>query len=332
MELTMGSSSQWRLRLAEAGIPLSALLFPLIATPPSLIWLAGLPFGLDWWKAGLMALNWAVLAGYVLFCARSSRSRTLTAIIASITIITFGLAAVSLPTSLPFFGVTRLWDDVFLSWDHAIGINHTAMLSWFASNATITNILHFLYFSTAIMVIGAAVTLIALRRHDRLHELLWLFVWTLAAVTVIAAFVPAKGLFSGLGLNEELRSALPPQSGDYHLVFVERLISGLPQTLDIAANPGVVVFPSFHFCMAFLLAWAFRGIRHLAFPSTCISALIMISIVPIGGHYVVDALASFPVLLAMLAAHRALVPQKNPVTGPDRSQSPEPEIARSGWA
>jgi membrane-associated phospholipid phosphatase len=54
---------------------------------------------------------------------------------------------------------------------------------------------------------------------------------------------------------------------------------------------GVVTFPSFHAIMALLTAYALHDIRILSPFAWLWSGLVVLSTIPIGGHYAVDLLA-----------------------------------------
>jgi membrane-associated phospholipid phosphatase len=54
---------------------------------------------------------------------------------------------------------------------------------------------------------------------------------------------------------------------------------------------GLVTFPSFHTAMALMTAAAWRDDRYLRWPMFIWNALVILSTLPIGGHYVVDVIA-----------------------------------------
>jgi hypothetical protein len=264
------------------------------------------PARLDWEKAGGVAMAWLFFVAFVTYCAVRFRLRAFPAIVGSFLVASYGLAAVSIAAALPFFDGPRLWDSEFLAMDAMLGIDHLAFFRWLATMPWAMRTLQFFYFMTLPLIMLAPVLIAALGRYDRLHEFLWLFVWTLAAVTIVAAFVPARGLFSGLGLTQEMRDLLPSTAGDFHIAFIDRLIAGQIERYDMTSNPGATVFPSFHLCMAFILAWVFRGMPVLGAISTVIAGTIVVSIVPIGGHYVVDGIASVPIVMIAAAVYRVL--------------------------
>jgi hypothetical protein len=304
----MQALNDCRRKLRDAGIPMDALLFPVLAAPPSLLWMAQTNLQLKWDVALMVAANWLLLVACTIYCAIRPGLRLLASISGSFLALLFTLAAVSLPSVLPLVLPERLWDVELRAWDAALGIDHVAFLRWLTGLPVALKVLEVFYFSTMPLMVLTPLVLMAYRRYDRLHEVLWLYVWTLAAVVAIAAFFPARGMFSGLPLPADIRALLPAAAGDYHLRLVEPLISGEATVFDIASNPGSIVFPSFHLCMAAILALAFRGIRYFNVAGIVAAVLIAVSIVPIGGHYVVDGLASIPVLAAVFAIYRRVQP------------------------
>jgi membrane-associated phospholipid phosphatase len=82
------------------------------------------------------------------------------------------------------------------------------------------------------------------------------------------------------------------------------LKDGVLDTLGIKAVEGIVAMPSFHASSAVILAWAFWTTL-LRWPFLVLNALMLVSSVPIGGHYIVDVVAGMAVaVLALWLASR----------------------------
>ena len=79
--------------------------------------------------------------------------------------------------------------------------------------------------------------------------------------------------------------------------------SGDVRTIGVTMLCGVVNFPSFHACLALMTAHACRDSR-LAVPARIWNALVIVSAIPMGGHYIVDLMAGAGVFaaLALIAA------------------------------
>jgi hypothetical protein len=291
-------------RADAAGVPLWTLVAPLPVTLLALGWMATMQVTLDWHVLSLLATSWLILAGLTLALLAVSPMRPLPALVGSFCVLLLGLAASSLPSVLGFAGPRVLWDAAFLAADRAMGIRHEDLIAVVTERPWLSALLHGVYFNTVKIIFLLPLLLCALRRYDRLHELLTLFVGSLFAIVAIAAFMPARGLFANITLDPATAAALPAYAGVFHLALVDSLLSGAPIVYNIAENPGVIVFPSFHCCMGLLVVLALRGIPVLAIAGLCAGVAIIVSTIPFGGHYVVDLVGGAAVLLAIAALSR----------------------------
>jgi membrane-associated phospholipid phosphatase len=69
---------------------------------------------------------------------------------------------------------------------------------------------------------------------------------------------------------------------------------------DAHAINGLVTVPSFHACAATLLAWGFHRTPMLRWPLLGLNGLMLLSAIPIGGHYVTDVAAGFLVAVGAI--------------------------------
>jgi membrane-associated phospholipid phosphatase len=148
-----------------------------------------------------------------------------------------------------------------------------------------------MYFPSVILLFLTALLLSILGRAERLAELCSAYGFCLAVATICSVLLPASGAFEYLGLEPVFGADLPPGSGVYHLEALHALRS----TTHLAINPfglhGLVTFPSFHTGMALMTAAAWRDDRFLKWPMFLWNGLVIVSTVPVGGHYVVDLIA-----------------------------------------
>jgi hypothetical protein len=291
-------------RADAAGVPLWTLLAPLPVTIAALIWMTTTSVTLDWPVLMGLATSWLILVGLTIALLAVSPMRLLPALLGSFSALLLAFAAASLPSVLGFAGPRLLWDGVFLAADRAIGIRHESLIAAVAERPWLSALLHGVYFNTVKVIFALPVVLCVLGRHDRLRELLTLFVGSLFVIVAIAAFMPARGLFANITLDAATAAALPAYAGVFHLELVDSLLTGASVTYNIAANPGVIVFPSFHCCMGLLVVLAMRGIPVLGPIALGLGVAIIVSTIPFGGHYVVDLAGGAAVLLAMAALMR----------------------------
>jgi membrane-associated phospholipid phosphatase len=74
--------------------------------------------------------------------------------------------------------------------------------------------------------------------------------------------------------------------------------------VELSNLDGIVTFPSFHAAAAVLLAWAASGIPFLRYPMIALNFLMLISAIPIGGHYAIDVIAGSLVAAVSIVAAR----------------------------
>ena len=70
---------------------------------------------------------------------------------------------------------------------------------------------------------------------------------------------------------------------------------------------GIITFPSFHVAAAVLLGWGFLcTLSVVRWPALALNALMLISTVVIGGHYLIDVYAGLIVAMVAIAATERL--------------------------
>ena len=74
-------------------------------------------------------------------------------------------------------------------------------------------------------------------------------------------------------------------------VSLENLRNGSHRYLDYSSLNGLITMPSFHAAAAVLLAWGYFHLKWLRWPFFALNVGMILSAVPIGGHYVVDVFA-----------------------------------------
>ena len=80
-----------------------------------------------------------------------------------------------------------------------------------------------------------------------------------------------------------------------------QLHSGTFTALNFFEMHGIVSFPSYHTIVGLILIYSARNSRYLAWPVFVLNAVLILSTMPIGGHYLADVLAGGVVFLVSLA-------------------------------
>jgi hypothetical protein len=199
-----------------------------------------------------------------------------------------------------------LIDADLAAWDQAAGIFGPSMVAWAADHPSWSHLLAIAYDSSFPVLFGLAVVLTLARRFDELWILAFVFAATIVASTSISVFLPAKGAFAFFDYPASLLDRLPSGAGVYHLGKFNYFRDAATPVVSFASLQGVVTFPSFHCCVALMTIFATKGLRGLFPISVGWNALVIVSTVPIGGHYVIDLPAGALLWLAATVAGVAM--------------------------
>lgn len=214
----------------------------------------------------------------------------------------------------------RLIDDWLTRADHAIGVNTMVFVDWTAQHPAIGGVLAFAYSSILPLLVGCIVMFALTRHTDRMWEICASFAALANLSAAISTCVPAMGAMVHAHLPAALRAQLPAGAGVFYVATVEALRSGALTAIDVRKLEGVVVFPSFHAAMALIAAHAVRGTRaRHVIRAWC--GLIILSAIPIGGHYATDLIAG-----SALWAVWCLVLRVMPCSAPAPHRTAVPEL------
>jgi membrane-associated phospholipid phosphatase len=132
-----------------------------------------------------------------------------------------------------------------------------------------------------------AVMILGLLGHStRMWRACAMFGGCLLTVSLLSGLLPAKGVF--LFLDAGTMERLPAHAGTFAFATFDLFRSGSPDHVSLSALNGVAHFPSFHTAAALILCHCCWPSRRLRVPLVAWSALVIVSTVPIGGHYLID--------------------------------------------
>ena len=277
-------------QLHACGVPVAGLALPVVNTLITLIWiqfsvLSAKPKHVFWAVAIFAAFSLVTIAA-----STFSRTRGLAAVAGTLAVVFGGFAAASFPSALGVAQGGPLWDSSFLWFDELLGFNHPALFAWFVWSPHVMHVIAGCYGLTILVVPLTCISLVILKRYDRVRELNFLFASTITIVVAVAALMPAAGLMTAVRLPTEVLMALPEEAGVYHLDLFYALRAGMPMAYGPFDNPGLIVFPSFHTCMALMIAYAFRDDPVMRWPALLYCVCTVVATVPMGSHYVADVI------------------------------------------
>ncbi|MBO6767219.1 MAG: phosphatase PAP2 family protein [Erythrobacter sp.] len=203
-----------------------------------------------------------------------------------------------------------LVDPMLARADAVIGFD---WLATFQAWETVPN----LYFSLSVIYSSLAwqpVVLLGLLAASGRIDAAWQFLtaWglSLLTATLIFPFFPAHANFVIHGIDPGDAPEILVPAGWLFAETFDSLRAGAIVLIGREHLDGLVTFPSFHTSAAILLAAGFAYLRRLAWPFAIWNALMIVSAVFVGAHYLVDVLAGIIVALGGLLAAQRLVPVK----------------------
>ncbi len=169
--------------------------------------------------------------------------------------------------------------------DRATGFDWLSFFATVNAHPAVNSVLIFAYWSTTPVVLGVLIILCCKRDIYRLGEFLAVFAVSLLCTLAIGAFVPAAGAFTQHASVGDVFSHWP-----FFRTF-QALRSDSTPILDFSDPQGLVTFPSFHAVMAIITTYALRNLRVVSLLCLMIlNALVIVSTLTEGGHYLVDVI------------------------------------------
>ena len=272
----------------------------LLAT--DLLWGAriGLSIG-GWWKS-------AIATGFLLVLSSiyRSRSRGIADSAESAALWIAFTAAGCVLTYLCATCAMPLQDARLAGIDHAVGFDWLAwrhvMLTW----APLRWALALAYASLLSQIVFSILFLSATGLSQRSFELLLLAALALLPTTLISALCPVLGPFAIFGGGEQA-----------YLPHVLALRAGGPWHFDLVTMQGIITMPSYHTVLAVLFTYAHRHTGLAGWGVAGLNGFMLLSILPIGGHYFADMVCGGMIALVCILGLRRL------------DLSPQSRLARS---
>ena len=231
--------------------------------------------------------NGYISLAVILACAMALRYLSLPRIAGTIEAISLKIgisAAASLGSTMLAATALPLQDTRLSRWDAAFGFHWLPVSRWLLGHPWLTGILHWAY-PTLTYQMFLIIPALFIQRKDR-RVWTFIFAWGLALACSLAIFP----FFPAYGPGPVNHFAYP----GHDIVSIhnaEVLIGardGTIRLLGASTVRGLLTFPSFHVSGAILLAWAAWDLRYLRWPFLVVNVLMIISAVPIVGHYLVD--------------------------------------------
>lgn len=238
----------------------------------------------------------AILPGFVLWwvIGHVHRPRWPRFGLLAVTFANFGICTIiflinwSAIASTPFVII----DYHLVKWDSWLGFDIIGFMAWVHSIPHLFDVFWYSYNTWVYQVVLTPILLALLRKPKEVNRYFIASAICLLICNLIYYFFPT---IAPAGI---LHSPyfIPPE---YHLVtrFYE-----IHQSLPITEyDGGMVSFPSAHVMYALLVLVAWRKIKVVFYPLLVLNILLIVATMGIGAHYLVDVIASFIIVVAVLA-------------------------------
>jgi membrane-associated phospholipid phosphatase len=184
-----------------------------------------------------------------------------------------------------------LVDPTLHALDLLLGIDVEAVTRGSVSIPGLPALLVAAYNSSFPILFLSALIFVWTGRSRSAWELCFVFNICLLVTTISSAIIPATGPFHYLQFSVALQQALPPGAGTFYLADLFALRDADRFIVDPSQLQGVAVFPSFHAMLGVMTAAAWRDFPRIRIAMCAWQGLVILSAIPIGGHYASDLVA-----------------------------------------
>jgi len=171
--------------------------------------------------------------------------------------------------------------------DAALGLDMATVVRLTAETSWLTGPLKFAYNWSTLAVALLILGWLALGHHARAWELILTAFFCLQAAAIISVFFPAKGTAFFFDLGHLQGNGIPEGAAVYAGATFDWFYFGTQTVVGLDTLNGVVTFPSFHTVLALLATQALWPTK-LKWPAVIWTAAVIVSTIPMGGHYAVD--------------------------------------------
>jgi hypothetical protein len=255
-------------------------------------WGWGLTVGLQiagWWKTGaaaclLLAVSAAYRRRHTGISIMTENAALWLALGASGCVLTYLCATFKMP----------LQDARLEAIDLALGFDWLAWRDLVLASPLLHWLLSASYASLMPQIVFSLLFLPSVGLSARCYELVLLSTSTLIVTAWVSALWPALGPFATYGGEDTI-----------YLSHVLALRAGGPWHFDLATMQGIIVAPSYHTVLALLFSFAHRKTGWVGWSVAGLNGIMLLSLPPIGGHYLVDMIAgSALTVIAIVAFQR----------------------------
>ncbi len=190
--------------------------------------------------------------------------------------------------------------DPEMMWiDRHLGFDWLQMMQALDRRPLALGVLDAAYATFTTQLIGTVLVLILARRTRELDRFFLTFVCASVLAEIASVLIPTLGPMSAAAGG--LDFAHLPTLGRTTAEIVLKLRDGTLRAIDFGAVDGIISFPSLHAAVAVIVPFTLRWNRPLFWLAAALDAVMLVSAVPSGNHYVVDVIGGVGVSVLAIA-------------------------------
>ena len=187
--------------------------------------------------------------------------------------------------------------------DRHLGFDWLQVMSSLDQSSQLLSVLNGAYATFTAQLVGAALALVIAGRMGDLERFFIVFACASISAEALSVLVPTLGPIWALADNARFTNL--PTLGRTTAEIVLALRDKTLGTIDFEAVNGIISFPSMHAAVAIIVPYVLRWNRWLFWPIAVLDAVMLISAVPSGNHYLADVLAGIVVAVLAIACGSA---------------------------
>ncbi|TAZ69102.1 phosphatase PAP2 family protein [Rhizobium ruizarguesonis] len=188
-----------------------------------------------------------------------------------------------------------LQDQQLLQLDRLLGIDWLSLIAFFDAHPLLAKSLMLAYQTFHYQLLFLPVVLSLCGHRSRAYQVVGTYGLICVIASIITIWYPALGTYTDFSLRP---GDLKNINGILGVEYVSQIVAVRNDpnfVLQLEQVSGIISFPSVHAAVAVLCSWGAWTIRWIRFPMIFLNALMLLSAITDGGHYIVDLAAGIGV-------------------------------------
>ena len=208
------------------------------------------------------------------------------------------LSYVGAAADLPLRDADMIWIDRHL------GFDWLGVMSSIDHSSRLLGVLNGAYATFTAQLVGAAFVLVIAGKMRELDRFFIVFACASISAEALSVLIPTLGPIWALA--DHARFTNLPTLGRTTAEIVLALRDKTLGTIDFDAVNGIISFPSMHAAAAVIVPYTLRWNSWIFWPIAALDAVMLVSAIPSGNHYLADVIAGVAVGVMAIACGRVI--------------------------